>query len=1129
MKKKLPIVKGVLTFMKITLLQIFIAVGFSGLVMAASEDSYGQGVLDNTVSLSAESVELGNMLEQIEKLTSAKFSFNPKTIPIGRHVSVDARNVKLGDLLETVLDPIGISYEASGKYVILRNLRSKGSRASRDAEIRSESDYVLSVSGTVTAETGEPLPGVNVIEKGTTNGTTTDANGKYSIMLPEGDVTLLFSFIGYVSQEIAVNGRTMINVSMVEDIQSLGEVVVVGYGTQKKTSVTAAVSTLSGETITQNPVANVNNSLAGRVAGVLTFQNSGEPGADAADIRVRGIGTIGSNSGALTVVDGVPRSFSQINPNEIESITVLKDAAAIAPYGVAGANGVILITTKRGKEGQVSLGYNAWYGIQRPTRYPEYLDAYGFASTLNIARANAGLAPQYTDDELQKYRDGSDPDHFPNHDWLREVVDFSAPMTSHNLTLSGGSEKVRFFSSLGYLYQQGSVDVINYSRYNLATNVDVNATQSTVISFDIRGSLEVTKNPGSQTGTGIYTQVTKQPPLLSNQLSFTNGLPGNTLLPSIYNSGYNNDQENILYTQISIEQRIPAIKGLSFKGVAAYDKNYAINKQWETPYVYYTLNSSDEFVELKGGQPAPRLSQAFNQGVNTTLQGYITYENTFGKHNVSALAVAERRQGDGMGFQASRINYQVNLDELDLGSSAKSDLDNGGSSSQSKQIGFVYRVGYGFSEKYLVELSGRYDGHYYFAPGERFAFFPAVSLGWRLSEEAFIKDNLPWIENLKLRGSYGKSGNLAGSPFQYLSSYGLESSYIFGGSQVQGAFERNEPNVNITWETAKKLDVGIEGSFLSGRLGFEFDIFREKRSDMLVAPNASVPAEYGIGISQVNAGIMENRGFDLALTTFNTLSNGFKINGGVTLSYAQNELIQTFENAATFNNPNRRRTGRPLGTQFGLRALGLFQTQEEINGWATQFGTLQPGDIKYDDVNGDGKITDDDEVVIGDPAFPQMIYGITGNFSWKGFDLSMLWQGAAKSNFQLTNEASNPFFNGAKIFKEQLDYWTPENRDAAYPVIMPSPTTNSTQVSSWWMRDGSYLRLKNLEFGYTVPKALTERISMVSLRVFTSGQNLLTFSSEDYLDPEIGVSSASKRARYYFQQKVYTFGLNVSF
>jgi hypothetical protein len=426
------------------------------------------------------------------------------------------------------------------------------------------------------------------------------------------------------------------------------------------------------------------------------------------------------------------------------------------------------------------------------------------------------------------------------------------------------------------------------------------------------------------------------------------------------------------------------------------------------------LDSNDEFVELNGGATAPKLSQEFNERINSTFQGYITYNNTFGKHGINALIVGEQRQGNNINFSASRINYQVELEELSLGSSSKDDIDNSSGSSSSKQLGLVYRFAYDFSQKYLLEFSGRYDGHYYFAPGKRFAFFPAVSVGWRLSEEPFIKDNLSWVYDLKLRGSYGKSGNLAGSPFQYLSSYGLTSSYIFGGSHVQGAYERNEPNINITWETANKIDVGIEGSFIGGKLGFEFDVFKERRSDMLVSPNAVVPFEYG----------------------------------GFNISYAKNKLIQTFENASTLNSPNRSRTGRPLDTQFGLRAIGLFQSQEEIDASATQFGTLQPGDIKYEDINQDGKINNEDEVVIGNPAFPQIIYGLTGNLSWKGFDMNMLWQGAAKSNFLLTNEASNPFFNGAKIFEEQLDYWTPENRDAKYPVILPSPSSNSTQASS---------------------------------------------------------------------------------
>lgn len=1103
-------VRQITRTMRLTVLAVFL------FCMQLSAKVYSQK--DVKLTLNVRGVRLSIALEKIESVTGCRFFYNSREVARHRSVSIQTGGSrKLTDVLHSLLSSVGMNYQLLPDNVIA---------------ITGAPDLnFLVVRGTVKDSRGNLLPGVSVKIKGTNTGVVTDAGGRFEINAPV-DAVFMISYIGFQTQELSVNGKVELSIILEDELKGLNEVVVVGYGTQKKASMTAAVSMLKGDEIRQNPVANINNSLAGRISGVLAFQDSGEPGADAAVLRVRGVGTTGSRNGALTIVDGVPREFSQINPNEIETISVLKDAAAIAPYGLAGANGVILITTKRGKEGQVAMTFDTWYGVQRPTQYPRYLNAHEFASTLNVANSNAGLAPAYTEEQLELYRDHSDPDHYPDHDWMKEVIDFKAPMTSQNLTFSGGSEKVRFFSSLGHLYQQGSVDVIKYSRYNLATNVDVNATKNTIVSLDIKGSLEVTKNPGSQSGTGIYTSVTKNPPLLNNQLQFSNGLPGNTLLPSIYESGYKRDNQNILFSQLSIEQQIPAVKGLSLKAVAAYDKKYNTFKQWQIPYTIYSLDAADEFVATKAGVAAPSLSQEFGEAVNTTLQGYVTFRNTFGKHGINALAVAEMRQGNNNQFEASRLNYQVTLDELSLGSSSKNDLDNSGSSGSYKQLGFVYRLGYDFNSKYIAEFSGRYDGHYYFAPGKRFAFFPAFSLGWRLSEEKFIKDNYKWINNLKLRASYGKSGNLAGSAFQYLSSYGLTSSYGFGGtqfSQVQGIFERNESNPNITWETAKKTDVGLEGTFLQGAIGFELDLFKERRSDMLVAPNAVVPVEYGIGISQVNAGIMDNKGFDFSLNSSRTFRNGLTLNGGLNLSYAKNKLVQTFENASTRNDPNRSRTGRPLDTQFGLRAIGFFQSQEEIDASPRQFGTLQPGDIKYEDVNGDKKIDENDQVVIGHPAFPQMIFGLTLNADWKGFDLGMLWQGAAQSSFQLTNEASNPFFNGAKIFREQLDYWTPDNRHARYPVIMPSPSTNSQQVSSFWQRDGSYLRLKNIELGYTIPKNIMSRLGISSIRIYSSAQNLLTFSTEKYLDPEIGISSASKRARYYFQQKVFAFGLNASF
>jgi TonB-linked SusC/RagA family outer membrane protein len=1090
---------------------------------------------ENTVKIDKKEVKLIKVFEMIENQSKYRFFYNNKEVPVNETVQIKVKGEALvQDVLQSALKKFGLNFNILPNDVIIVGPKN-------------ENIAPIKIKGIIKDSKGVTLPGVSVKIKNVNKGTQSDQNGIFEMDVPDNAV-LVFSFVGFQTQEIVVNGKAVLEVTMLDENKNLSEVVVVGYGTQKKSSTTAAISTLKGNDIADNPVGNITNSIAGRVPGISAFQASGEPGADASTIRVRGVGTTqtGANASALTIVDGVPRPFSQINPHEIESITVLKDAAAVAPYGLAGANGVILITSKRGKEGKIALTYDAWYGIQRPTHFPDYLNSYDYAVAYNQADKNAGLPQAYTADQLQKYKDHSDPDHYPDHDWIKEVINFNAPMTGHNLTFSGGSDKVRFFSSIGYLYQEGSVNVINYSRYNLSSNVDVNATKTTTVSLDVKASYEIAKNPGGTSGTGIYTSVTKNSPLLANQLSFSNGLPGNTLLPSIYDSGYDKSDKNTVFTQLSIEQKLPFVKGLAIKGVVAYDKNYLFDKNFQTPYTYYTLNATNQYVPVKAGLAAPSLNENFNQDVRTTLQGYITYQRTFGKSDISLLAVAEKRSGNYNAFGASRINYQVDLDELSLGSSAKNDYDNSGSSNSAKQLGYVYRATYNYDQKYFAEFSGRYDGHYYFAPGERFAFFPALSLGWRISQEDFIRDNYDWIDNLKLRGSVGKSGNLAGSAFQYLSSYGLGSSgtkdnnsdnnsgkggYVFGGTsytQVQGAFERAQANPNITWETSKKLDIGLEGLFFKGQLGFEFDVFKERRSDMLVPPTATVPLEYGIGLSQVNGGIMDNQGFDFSINHSHRFDNGLTYSVGFNFSYAKNKLVQTFESGATYNNPNRRLTGRPLGTQFGFQALGFFQSQAEIDASATQFGKLIPGDIKYKDQNGDGKIDDNDQVPIGDPIFPQIVYGLTGNIAWKGVDLSMLWQGAAESNYQLTDEAATPLFNGAKIFKEQLDTWSPDNPNARFPILLTSPNTNTLQNSTLFMRNGAYLRLKTAAIGYTFPLSLSGKIGIKSVRIFVSGQNLLTFSADKFIDPEIG-SSASSRARYYFQQKVYSMGLNVNF
>jgi TonB-linked SusC/RagA family outer membrane protein len=472
---------------------------------------------------------------------------------------------------------------------------------------------------------------------------------------------------------------------------------------------------------------------------------------------------------------------------------------------------------------------------------------------------------------------------------------------------------------------------------------------------------------------------------------------------------------------------------------------------------------------------------------------------------------------------------------LNNGSSTATDISNSGYSSETKQKSMVYRINYGFAGKYFFEASGRYDGSYYFAPGKRFGFFPAFSAGWKISDEKFMS-NISWISSLKLRGSYGESGALAGSPFQYLSSYALGSNAaILNGSAVQGLSENAEPNTSITWERAKKTDIGVEANLWNGLLTIEADYFFEKRDNMLFNPSVIVPAEYGIGLSQVNSGKMSNKGFEITLGSTYSPSKDWKIGFTGNFTYVKNKLLRVFETASTFDNPNRRITGRPLGTQFGYNALGYFTTSDDANGngiieaseypISQPFGVLHPGDLKYEDTNKDGVINQQDFVPIGKSSVPQIFYGFSPSVSYKGFDFSLLFQGATNRNFYMTATAAFPFENGASATKEQMDYWTPANPNARSPRLTPTPAANNTQPSSWWILDASYLRLKTGEFGYTIPSRIVRKARMQAARVYVSGQNLLTFSPIKNFDPEVGAANGE----YYPQQKVVTFGLNLTF
>jgi TonB-linked SusC/RagA family outer membrane protein len=1002
-----------------------------------------------------------------------------------------------------------------------------------------------SIKGKVIDNEGVTIPGVGIKLEGPVNQTqSTDAAGNYSFTnLSAGTYTVSFSFVGMAPFSSKVTLRAgeqhVLNPKMESQTGSLDEVVVVAYGTQKKSSLTAAITTIKGEKIANLPVANISNALGGRMPGLITKQVSGEPGNDQAQMFIRGISTTGS-SAPLLVVDGIPRNFTNLDPQTIETITILKDAAAVAPYGVAGGNGVILVTTKTGKTGSPNLSFNSSYGVMNLTNIPELPTSYEFAQLKNAAAANEGLPPVYTAAELELFQNGSDPDKYPNTNAHDIMIDPNTPQTLNSIQISGGADKIKYFASLGHMFQQGIFKPIKAERYTLSANLDAEVTPSTTMSLKLNARQQNNSYSGIRTS-DLFVFLNYALPV--QPIFWSNGQAATYVYPIIHESGSNTSQGSQIFSQLSLNQKLNFIPGLSFTGTIGYDPTFNSSKQWVTPTHVWAGNLTAKpyvFTDAIYGDQKAKLTQVVSNPVSLTYQTQLDYSRNFGKSNGRALALFEARETNSTSLTAARVNYNLLVDELSVGSSNPLDISNLGSSSRSTQMGMVSRLSYGYDDKYFVEATGRYDGHYYFAPGKKFGFFPAVSLGWRLSQERFFKNALPFVSNFKLRGSYGIVGSLAGNPFQYLSTYDVNSNVaVLGGTAVQGIAERAEPNKNITWEKAMKTDIGFDASFWNDLLTIEFDYFYEKRSNMLLAPTVTVPVEYGNTLSQVNSAKMSNKGFDVIIGSMHNFSKDLQVSLSANVTHAKNKVLEIFETASTFNNPNLRLTGRPLGVQFGYDAVGFYLPDDFTATGALKPGIvtgpttakLFPGDLKYRDVNGDSKIDQNDRVQIGNaPTAPRFMYGFNPNVRYKAFSLDLLFQGAYKVDKYMSDWVVWPFNVGRGAYKHNLNYWRPDNLNALNPRITSAPAANNTQVSSWWISDASYLRLKNIQLSYSLPQSLISKVGMRSASFMVSAQNLKTWSNMkwDY-DPETPSATNSANLGAYPSEQVISMGINVSF
>lgn len=1016
----------------------------------------------------------------------------------------------------------------------------------------------VSVKGKVTNVNGEALEGVNITIQNSQVGTITNNKGEYNISVPGLNSLLDFSYVGYNTVAIAINGRTVVDVTMVQSTQTLDDVVVVGYGTQRRVSITGAVSTLSDKELLKSPTIGVTNVLGSRVAGVTMLQSTGQPGYDAASLLIRG-------EGATYIVDGVQRSINEIDPNEIESVSVLKDATSASVYGL-NATSVVIVTTKKGQTGKTNITYNGSYGISQNANQLKWLDGPGYAYWYNQARELDGDATVFTSEQVQKMRDGVDG--WGNTNWYDKVFGVGSN-SHHNVNASGGNDRVRFFTSVGAFQQKGNVDKFLYDRYNFRTNVDAKISKNLLLTINFAGREEKRDNPRYPADPNNWHNIPQQAvralPYFSEKwtvegkeyyVSTPTASSPVSPLAAINESGYARYKNTFVQSNFTLEYKFPWIEGLSAKFMGAYDRFMQFNKVLAIPFktMLATLpNTTTENISYRlftdnSGNTA--LTESAHSSTNVVTQSSLHFNRAFGEHRVNFLGLAETRNefGNGLGATGYGLDF-ISLAELNMitnqtGNGTEKIPSISGSSSQSRLIGYVGRLNYEYSNRYLAELSMRRDGSYLFSGmnGARWINLPAFSLGWRINNESWF--HATWVNNLKLRGGIGKTATSGVSPFQYLNLMVIApNQFVLGQASQSILYTSTLGNPNLTWAKAITYNMGLDFNAWGGLLGLEFDVFYKYQYDLLgTISGAYPPSMGGYYFNTANVNKIDYRGFDMTLSHNNHIG---EFNYGVKFiaSYAKRRWL--YYAGDSENTPDYRKlTGKEVGSQLGFISEGLFQSQEDINNSPTIPGApVLPGYIKYKDRNGDGKITyAQDMGYVGKSAYPKYQTSLNLFGNWKGFDVDILLQAGLGRTVALTgvytaegaagvmdNTAfTKPFYHGGNSPEFLLENsWTPENTNAEFPRLsLVTVSSNNAYSSTFWYRPGDYVRLKSFQIGYSVPGALLKRVGVERIRFFAQGSNLFTISelTKYNIDPEQpGVNNG-----YYPQQKTVSFGLNLS-
>ncbi len=982
------------------------------------------------------------------------------------------------------------------------------------------------VTGKITdSGNGELMPGVNIQVKGTTVGSISDIEGKYSLNVPDRNAVLVFSFIGYRTLEIPYDGKAVIDVSLETDALSLEEVVVVGYGTQKKVTLTGSIAAVRSEELTRSPVINISNSLAGLMPGVVTLNRSGEPG-NTSTILIRGRSTTG-NTNPLVVVDGIQgySGWQRLNPEDIESISVLKDASA-AIYGARAANGVILITTKRGKSGKPTISYNFGQGISQLTRIPEMADAVLYAEFLNSRREMFGQTPMFTEADIQKFRDGTDP-FYANTNWYEETLKKFTMQNHHNLSINGGSDNVRYLVSGSYSNEDGIFKSSNtyFKTYSVLSRIDATVNQYIKVGADVNISYD--DNYRNQAPFGALGQILPIDPVRWPNGIHSAGIASgaNPDIQASDEAGYTQTKTQRIITKGSFDIIVPWVKGLGVDGYVSYSSTNSPEKQWEKVWITNSYNrSTGVYSEVKGGPTTPQLEQSLDYGRSLLINLRAKYEKNIGYHNISTFVAVEQSEGKSMGFSGYREGYMSQaLDQLFAGS--LTGMTSTGDEAESGRKNFFGRFSYGFKEKYLLDFNFRYDGSSNFPEDKRWGFFPGGSIAWRLSEENFIKNSMPFVDNLKLRLSYGQIGNDQVNAFQWLSTYSLGSTgYTYGMTPVtyQGLTAGVTPNANITWEVAEISNFGLDGSIREGLLGFTLDIFKQRRSNILAKRDLAIPYFTGLTLPNENIGIVENKGLELEINHSKVLREvSYRIGANVAIS--KNKVIDVSE---PINVPDwQRAEGHVIGAERYYIAEGIIRTDEELASIPVISGS-KVGDLRYKDVDDDGSITDADMIRLDKTNTPEITFGMNFSVNYKNWSLWSHFSGQTRA-WQYFHKHSKE--GGHNSLKELLENrYTPGSMDSKYPII-PSSETQGMDVSGYpstfWLMDASFIRLKTVELAYTLPKEFLSKIKLGSMRIYVSGNNLFTIDKLKWYDPE----GNNNTGAFYPQNKIYNLGVKVSF